>query len=90
MISSIAYAFGFALFIQIFSSVSRYLGMFVCSIMSITVICIYLFTDKCFTPSSLEIDFGVWVLFVILFNNILTILTDKLNEKLKESENMKK
>ena len=90
MITSVLLAFAVALFLQLLSLMSKRFRSIISLVISFSIICIYFFTDKSQIDFPLEMDFSTWLLLVMLSDNLLNLLIDKPNEKLKESENMKK
>ena len=76
MFNDIMFALLIALFIELFSTISKRFKHLMIIVSSIIVICVY-FTDPPQFQQVIEIDFGIWVLFVILFDELLSFLINK-------------
>ena len=76
MFEDIIFALVIAIFIELFSMISKLLKHVAIIIMSIITICVYFADPLQFHPVS-EINFGIWVLFVILFDELILFVINK-------------
>lgn len=83
MFIDIMMAFVIALLIEGISLGSMIFKQIMISTVCISIITIY-FVSGCQVDFIGEIDFEIWIMFVVLFNNIITIGINKLIKTIKE------
>ena len=83
MFGDIMMAFVIALLIEWFSLISNAFKQIMISVACISIIVIY-FVSGCKLDFIGKIDFGVWIMFIILFNKVIIIGTNKLKKYIKE------
>lgn len=83
MLLDIMMAFVIAMMIELLSFGNKVFKQFLICFICISIILIY-FISECQIGFIGKIDFEIWILFVILFNNIITIVINKLIKAIKE------
>lgn len=83
MIIDILTAFVFAWLFQFFAFISKPFKTIII-LVSCTVAIIVYFASGCQINYAGKTDFAVWILFVIIFNILITIGLDKLKKHIKE------
>lgn len=83
MFADILMAFIIAMVIELFSFLNKSFKQFMICFICIFIIVMYFILDNQINFIG-KIDFEIWILFVILFNNIITIGINKLTKAIKE------
>ncbi len=85
MFVDIMMAFAVALLAECLQSINKAFKQIVVLVTCITIVCIY-FINGCQINFAGEMDFAVWIIFVIFFDKMLTLGTRKLIKYFKNNE----
>ena len=83
MITDILMAFVMALFLEMFSLISKYLKQIVIFVCCFTLVFVY-FVSGCQIDFVGTIDLTIWIMFIIMFDIMLMVITKKIKKHIKE------
>lgn len=83
MIADILMAFVIALFLEMFSLISKHFKQIVILVCCFTLVFVY-FVSGCQVDFVGTIDLAIWIMFVIMFDIVLMFTTKKIKNHIKE------